>query len=637
MIAFKSIEFSNFKCIQNGFINLAYRGAILINGFNGTGKSSIIDGLLWCLFGRTITVNRNCENKLLSIFSDKNNENWGFVSVVFQKEDVEFIIKRHINHPIIKNSVIVLRDKLDISSCTNKETNDKIEKIIGTTYDTFIFSSIFSLGNTQPFLLLTDKEKKEIILPNYFVNFFQRAYTKTNERINNLLSELNKNNESKIIETANLANKEKMLLDIEEKLKIWEKNSEEATKITIEETKQIETLSKQESNLISYIKSHTKKLNTLKLAVDKKNDNLAVLLIKEKVLKELRNNISIKLEKTKSSIVNYNAFLSRLLTQEKEFKRVYSNECYSCEFNPSDSLLKEILNSKIELLSNIETNNNNISPIEIDILKVSQDIIANEKELISRKNKISGKYIPIIERFKEKINKTSLEIKDIQTDLKLRAQKIKNLTAFLSTNNKEDKSKIQQRINNIKEKIESLNAEELNINRNTQIFNILKVSFSANGIESFMLSSVLNKLNQYATFYLNKFNNDILSITILPEDKLKNGDIKNKITVLVQHRFGRNEYGSCSAGEQRVIDVSLLFALRKVQEEIIGTKFNILFIDEIFDKLDVIVCRDVINFILTSSDTESLFVITHNENLALEFEDKNIINIKKINGTTTIQ
>ena len=56
MITFKSIRWKNFLSTGNYFtsIDVTKRSTTLIAGENGAGKSTVLDALTYCLFGRSI-------------------------------------------------------------------------------------------------------------------------------------------------------------------------------------------------------------------------------------------------------------------------------------------------------------------------------------------------------------------------------------------------------------------------------------------------------------------------------------------------------------------------------------------------------------------------------------------------------
>ena len=196
-IEFTRIEFRNYKSIKEGTLILNDQDVILVQGTNndkggsnGAGKSILKNGLLWCLFDRTL-LGKETEEEIIPKFVSKkefNATDGCCVSVYFKRDDVKYIISRYRKHPVHKNTTVVLKyDGVnaykDISKCTDKETNALIVDIIGANFDSFVHSNIFSFSNIEPFLAASDKDKKELILPKHFVTMFKAAYKKCSEEI----------------------------------------------------------------------------------------------------------------------------------------------------------------------------------------------------------------------------------------------------------------------------------------------------------------------------------------------------------------------------------------------------------------------------------------------------------------------
>ena len=95
-------------------------------------------------------------------------------------------------------------------------------------------------------------------------------------------------------------------------------------------------------------------------------------------------------------------------------------------------------------------------------------------------------------------------------------------------------------------------------------------------------------------------------------------------------------YEGASGGEKQRISIALLFALSELMATRAKLKVNILFLDEPFESLGPDDVGQVINLLRKELTRykDSVFVITHNESLASEFES--VITVEKSDGISRI-
>ena len=161
-----------------------------------------------------------------------------------------------------------------------------------------------------------------------------------------------------------------------------------------------------------------------------------------------------------------------------------------------------------------------------------------------------------------------------------------------------------------------------------------KSGFSQTGIESFMLDSIINKLNNSIADYIYYLSNGTMGITIDTAKSNKKGKVTNKNAITVSNPYGSNSYRSSSSGERKIMDVSALFALKDVAHSTTGNTWNILILDEVFTNLDAQACSLVTSLIKHINSAESIFVISHLSSVYLDF-NANITMIKK-DGVTSL-
>ncbi len=150
----QNIDFSNYHLI-------------CLSGKNGHGKSALLDAITWAIWGqaRKTSGNSKADQGLLHL-----GQKHMFVILEFEVNNQRYRIRREYVHTkskpfasldfgVIQESqkVIALTDK------TIKATQDKIEKTIGITYDSFSNSTFLRQGQSNEFSKKSPKERKEIL------------------------------------------------------------------------------------------------------------------------------------------------------------------------------------------------------------------------------------------------------------------------------------------------------------------------------------------------------------------------------------------------------------------------------------------------------------------------------------------
>jgi DNA repair exonuclease SbcCD ATPase subunit len=126
---------------------------------NGTGKTTIINGLSYAIYGNALT-NIKKDNLV-----NKINNKGMLCTVTFEKDGLEYHIERGRKPNLLKFSINgqVLQSKdLDESQGDSRETQKAIEECFGMTHD--MFKHILALNTyTEPFLSMKAGDQRDII------------------------------------------------------------------------------------------------------------------------------------------------------------------------------------------------------------------------------------------------------------------------------------------------------------------------------------------------------------------------------------------------------------------------------------------------------------------------------------------
>ena len=128
---------------------------LLIDGISGSGKSSIVESIVWVLFGEGRVANRSLI---------RNGSKEALVELVLDNGITEWTITRSISDSG-KHSLTVTSPTEIVPSVGVKETQLFIERtIIGCSRELFINSSCYPQDNSESFVRQNAAKRKEIIL-----------------------------------------------------------------------------------------------------------------------------------------------------------------------------------------------------------------------------------------------------------------------------------------------------------------------------------------------------------------------------------------------------------------------------------------------------------------------------------------
>lgn len=190
MIQFRKLTMQSFMSYKDKqTIQLANQGIVRIEGVNEddqtadsnmAGKSTIVEALLWCLFGRTLRGLKH--NQVVNRKSKKNC----FVAVTFISEGKLYLCRRNRKHTKYSNRLVLYRKNTPLSFRHESDTQRRLEDILGCDYESFVNSVVFGgfdSGSRKQFALQTDAQQKHVL--DSFLKFekFEIALRRTKKAL----------------------------------------------------------------------------------------------------------------------------------------------------------------------------------------------------------------------------------------------------------------------------------------------------------------------------------------------------------------------------------------------------------------------------------------------------------------------
>lgn len=184
-IKFKDLELINFRIHESLKVDFSTNKLVVVTGKNGSGKTSIIDAIVWALYDETVKGQKGD-----AVVTKKIGKNCSVI-LKFDIDDISYEIQRYYNHKKFKNTKILLRNGKKISNDSDiKETNNIIENLI-MTKDLFLNCMLFSQYIKKSFTTLTHAGQKEILDSLLSFDKYDEYYKSITEKITENTNQIN--------------------------------------------------------------------------------------------------------------------------------------------------------------------------------------------------------------------------------------------------------------------------------------------------------------------------------------------------------------------------------------------------------------------------------------------------------------
>lgn len=576
----KYIELENIRSHKYTEFSLDDQGLCFIKGKNGSGKSTIVKGLIFCLFGIGA--------------DDVVNESVGKnarVTIIGANGDDTFKVERYRKHDEHKNNLYFFINGEPVPAATNTATQKKLEDYIGCDYRSFLNIASFS-SEMLMFASATDAERKAIfekILQD--LDVYKEYHEDSKEQLDKY-----KDEQSQVAHTLDLEERElevtKKFLE-QEKAKADAENEKTKSRLVILD-KKIRTLDKVieeheqlQSKYARYMHATNTMYHWLEGREDKSNDWASCRGEIERTLSDLD-----MLEQDFCAFCN-----QKIGAKHKQKEKARLNKQLGMLHNKDDTLTKYC---------------------------DTYDKVEGHIEKLQRKtSRWQGKLSNINE-----IREQRRELVEEQTELKT--------DAASDTTTRKLSSKVKK----ISKKVARLKTILKTVDKDIIYQEEIVKSFSKTGIPNVIIARALLLLEERTNSYLDILTNGLLGITFSGFSLTKKGGVRNKIGINVVSASGVSAFDSYSGGEKQRLNIAILLALRDVAEMNKGIKINCLFMDEVLDlSLDEGGIEEVLSLLKAKRESvDSIFVISPKDsvlyNTSVEFD--NVYTVAKKRGFSEI-
>lgn len=648
----------NFLSLKELDLDLDNQGLVLLDGnnldsvdgsfeANGSGKSSLLASIFYALYGET--PDGRSADAIINSQAGKE----AVVTITLANNGHTYVISRGRK----KNFITIMEDDDKLEYSTMKETQAKVEEIVGIPEEVFRTTIFFDGHYTTPFSEMTDKQKKEFLSAVVDLDVYSRAHEQTKEDMKAVKAEL-ATIESNISIATEASQRE---LDNIRKLSENEQYyKQELDKATSELAKFEATMEPEDSyksreneaqstvNSLSNYKVTSDALNKLNEATSIINKLSFDLKTKENEKKQLeQQQVSIKdtMRSKVELIKNYEAMNSS--TYDIDDMHVAFNlgrdghpEEAVDELIPSGADMTPI-NKLKEELQGLVSSFKGINPNGFDSV-----ITALDAEINARKEELPQLQI-LAEQ--EAANNTSINAKYQEAVNNLNAIKSQRQDAINQVNTmKSNISYLENSLKLVREQQEAYNGasanttvEDLEKTKNALVDKLVSLeqvlgAFSDKGIKSHVLDLVTPTLNAGVNKYLAVLTGGAIVAEFSTQTKKADGTMSEKFDVAINYNGIDTSYKSLSSGEKRRVDVAISLALQDMVMQRYGTDINVLAYDELFESLDAIGSENIVQLLHDRlDDVGTIIVISHNQDLKPLFDK--IITVEKKDGISSLK
>lgn len=282
---------------------------------NGTGKTTIINGLSYAIFGTALT-NIKKDNLV-----NKINNKGMLCTVSFEKDGIDYRIERGRKPNILKFTVNGQEQESpdqDESQGDSRETQKDIEDVFGMTHD--MFKHLVALNTyTEPFLSMRAADQRAIIEQLLGITQLSEKAEALKEQVKQSKDSISTENIK--LETIKASNEriQQSIEALERKQRLWEEQHETALANL---TKAIEKL--------------------LDVEIDEEIANQRALVEWNKSKKE-RDSLTVLIAKQTSTLEREQRTLEKL---ERELVTLADHKCHSCGQDLHDTKHDEMMSAK---------------------------------------------------------------------------------------------------------------------------------------------------------------------------------------------------------------------------------------------------------------------------------------------------
>ena len=575
MITLQKLKWDNcFSYGQGNEIDLSSTVLTQIIGTNGTGKSSIP------LIIEEALYNKNSKGIKKADIANRYVNNGYNIYLSFTKDESLYEIT------VNRKSTVKLKlekDGEDISSHTATNTYKTLQDILGIDFKTFSQLVYQSTNASLQFLTATDANRKKFLIDllhlEKYVDLFEVFKTAHRDAINQRtgvsgkLATVVKWLENNILEDSNILPMLKLEIDTSENEKV---------------------------------------LRSLMIELQNISEKNKKILQNNQYKKMLQDIPIDKYQRSKAKHQNYDEVLQEQSKYQAEAKQHSSivrkletlgQKCPTCEqyisYNEKNNMMEEAA-TKVK-----------VAEEKVNDLKRRIQSIKSENEKFAKAQSGIATWEDLYRNIDQSLQGDILDKHELENSIQALQTELQSAKEQLARTAEENerRTKRNTRIQIIQEQTEEFQQEKLEyqsiLEKQQKIetnLEILKKSFSTNGLIAYKIEGLVKELEQLVNKYLGELSDGRFTLQFVVSNDKLNVEITDSGNVV--------DILALSSGELARVNTATLIAIRKLMSSISKSRINILFLDEVINVLDDTGREKTVEVLLQENDLNT-YIVSH--------------------------
>lgn len=640
----RKLNIQNFMSIGTAELMLNDRGLVLIQGVNkddtsaasnGAGKSSIADGISWCLFGKTARGETGD-----AIVNQKAGGDTRVQITLADDDGKQYVVTRNRKHSHSKNrltlgSVDADGTKVDLTLGTDRQTQELIESIVGCSESVFT-SAIYAGQERMPDLpSMTDKQLKELLEEAAGISELHGFYQRAKAWHSSVKDQLS-------VKQANLKAVDRVIADASEWIVSFEEShfkwleKKEADKKHLRATIKETFGDDPEARLTAEITAAKREVLVAAAAYEVAK---AALAKKDPAEQGYLENCQKAERKVVSLEATLKASAAEILRAKADLERIegkVGSPCGECgkvyEADDLDSARKA---QTAGLRGRVQTHR--------DLQEALSEArrISGEAKL-ERDTYIASK--PPMEALQEAALDAQYKVqaaRDLCRDLEAQLERYRLWASKLDALEKAespDWDKLQKAIERKKSAVAELEAatkEVAELEKSVALHAQAVEVFGPAGVRAHILDNVTPYLNTRTGEYLSTLSDGNLTAVWSTLSTTAKGELRERFVIEVSNATGGNSFGLLSGGEKRKVRLACALALQDLVSTRATKAFRLFVADEIDDALDPAGLERLMAVLEEKArERGTVLVISHN---SLSDWIRDVVTVEKSEGQSVVR
>ncbi|MGS9896533.1 AAA family ATPase [Acinetobacter baumannii] len=642
---FLTLKINNFLTIGEARLDLANRGLLLVQGenkdntsadSNGSGKSSIVDALCWCLYGTTA---RDVTGDMVINKTAKKDCS---VELTIHDNGQCYKVARHRKHATHKNALIVLKTDIhgnelpngNITKGTDKESQELVIDIVGSTLDVFM-SSVYAGQEMMPNLpALTDKNLKVLIEEAAGIQVLEQAHTVAKRKLAEVKGKLSNKLSIRDNFATVLATMQAQLAETQAKLAQFDATKETRAKTVLAE---VLPLRQAVENIKATIgNTDINSLNAEKQSIVAAISKIEVITNQVQQLGKIRDDLGVKYRITSNTYNSLHTNLNNLATKIRGIDGLVGTPCTQCgkpyckddlqqarstQLAHAQNVKQEALKAKAEM----EQAKAEFDLAEKNLAEFVQNNPHDARKLYADLAAVEGA-IAAFNSSNDDISRKMTEIERIKT----RAKGVMTEQNPFKAMEADQQAKIADYVN----KNSAIDQEITQLQQAVELHEHAVQIYGPSGVRAHILDTVTPFLNERTEDYLGALtdgNTHAVWSTLTLNSKK---ELKEKFTIDVRDNTGGESFKGLSGGEKRKVRLATALALQDLVASRASKPISLFIGDEIDDALDKSGLERLMGVLERKARERGTVIVVSHSELRDWIDD--VVVVTKENGYSTV-